>query len=96
VEINLKDRHVTLAAGHFFGEIAVLRRARRSATVTALTRANLLVLDAADLHRLMAHDKRIAESIHTVVRERLGTDLITRTGDMVTEEIVQDTEPSPE
>jgi hypothetical protein len=44
----------------------------------------------------MAHDKRIAESIHAVVRERLGTDLITRTGDMVTEEIVQDTKPSPE
>lgn len=95
VEIRLKDRRVTLAAGHFFGEIAVLRRAKRSATVTALTRANLLVLDGTDLHRLMAHDKRIAESIHAVVRERLGTDLVTGKGDMVTEEIAQSTTPPP-
>lgn len=92
VEIDLKDRRVSLAAGHFFGEIAVLRRARRSATVTALTRVNLLVLDGADLHRLMEHDRRIAESIYAVVRERLGADIVTRKGDMVTEEIAQGTE----
>src|SRR5215470_3751992 len=33
VEIDLPDRCVRLGAGHFFGEIAVLRKARRSATV---------------------------------------------------------------
>ena len=54
VEIALDSERIRLGAGHFFGEIAVLRRARRSATVTALTRTSLLVLDAHDLHALMA------------------------------------------
>ena len=60
VEIALKDTTVRLGAGHFFGEVAVLRRARRSATATALTRANLLVLDAQDLHALMEREPRVA------------------------------------
>jgi CRP-like cAMP-binding protein len=55
-----------------FGEIAVLRRSRRSATVTATTRTNLLVRDASDLHVLMEQEPRIAECIHAVVRERVG------------------------
>src|SRR5262249_52167692 len=38
VEIDLKRGRVRLGAGHFFGEVAALRRARRSATVVALTR----------------------------------------------------------
>jgi CRP-like cAMP-binding protein len=73
----------------------VLRRARRTATVTAITRVNLLVLDSVDLHRLMENDPRLAESIYAVVRERVGADIITRKGDMVTEEIAQGTEQPP-
>ncbi len=38
VEIKLRHERIRLGTGHFFGEIAALRRARRSATVTALTR----------------------------------------------------------
>jgi voltage-gated potassium channel len=87
VEIELKDKRVRLAAGHFFGEIAVLRRARRSATVTALKRTNLLILDAHDLHALMDRDARVAERIHAVVHSRLGHELVTPRGDMVTEEL---------
>jgi Cyclic nucleotide-binding domain len=43
VDIALAGKHIRLAVGHFFGEIAVLRPARRSATVTATVRTNLLV-----------------------------------------------------
>jgi voltage-gated potassium channel len=48
VEIGLKHKRIRirLGAGHFFGEIAALRRARRSATVIAVTRTSLLALDA--------------------------------------------------
>ena len=53
VEVALKKESVRLGVGQFFGEVAVLRRARRSATATALTRTNLLVLAAQDLHALM-------------------------------------------
>ena len=74
VEIALKGKKepLRLGVGQFFGEVAVLRRARRSATVVALTRTNLLVLDAHDLHALMQRDRRVAERIKDVVEERVG------------------------
>jgi CRP-like cAMP-binding protein len=81
------DKRVHLEADHFFGEIAVLRRARRSATVTALARANLLILDAHDSRALMERDARVAERIHPVARGRLRHDLVTPHSDMVTEEL---------
>jgi voltage-gated potassium channel len=94
IDIALKGRHIKLGVGHFFGEIAVLRRSRRSATATALTRADLLVLDGADLHRLMEQEPLVAERIHAVVRERIGADIVSRKGDIVTEEIEQAREQS--
>jgi voltage-gated potassium channel len=87
VEIELKHERVRLGAGHFFGEVAALRRARRSATATAVTRASLLVLDARDLHALMDREPRIAERICEVVRTRLGGDIVTPKGDLVVEEL---------
>lgn len=87
VEIELKDQRVRLQAGHFFGEIAVLRRARRSGTVTAVTRVNLLILDAQDLRTLMDRDPRIAERIHATARSRVGHEVVTPRGDIVTEEL---------
>jgi voltage-gated potassium channel len=87
VEIALKHKRLRLGTGHFFGEIAALRQARRSATVTAVTRTSLLVLDAGNLHALMEREPRIAERIHDVVRSRLGRDLVTPKGDLVTEEL---------
>ena len=91
VEIELKDRRTRLGAGHFFGEIAALRRARRSATVTALTRTSLLVLDADDLHALMNREPRIAEKVRETVRLRLGRELVAPNGDILTDEL-QDTD----
>ncbi len=87
VEIELADKRVRLDAGHFFGEVAVLRRARRSASVTATARTNLLVLDAHDLHALMTREPRVAERIHAVARARVGQELVTPRGDLITEEI---------
>ena len=87
VEIELKDGRVRLAVGHFFGEMAVLRQARRSATVTAVTRTSLLVLDAQDLHALMEREPRVADRIQDVIRERVGEERIGAKGDLVTEEV---------
>jgi len=87
VEIALDHERVRLGAGHFFGEIAVLRRARRSATVTALSRTSLLVLDAHDLHALMARQPRIAEGIREVARKRLEGRAPGQKGDLLTEEL---------
>jgi voltage-gated potassium channel len=87
VEIELKDKRVRLGAGQFFGEIAALRRARRSATATAVTRTSLLALDAHDLHALMDREPRVAERIREVVRHRLGGEIVSPQGDVVSEEL---------
>jgi voltage-gated potassium channel len=87
VEVALQHKRVRLGSGQFFGEVSVLRRARRSATVTALTRANLLVLDAQDLHALMRRDPRVAARMKEVVKKRVGREAIGPKGDIITEEI---------
>jgi voltage-gated potassium channel len=75
VEIELPNDRVRLAAGEFFGEIAVLKRSRRSATATAISRTNLLILDAHDLHALMERDSRIAEQVRAAARKRGGEEI---------------------
>jgi len=72
IEIKGKKERIRLGVGQFFGEVALLRRTRRTATVTAVTRTNLLGLDAHDLHALMQRDRRIAERIKEVVEDRVG------------------------
>jgi voltage-gated potassium channel len=90
VEIELPHERARLGEGHFFGEIAVLQRTRRSATVRALVSTSLLVLDASDLHALMERDPRIAERVRDMARGRLKHELLTPRGDIVTEELDAD------
>ncbi len=90
VEIKLKHERLRLGTGHFCGEIAVLRRARRSATVTAMTRTSLLVLDAHDLLALMDRQPRIAERIREVARKRLEGHAANQAGDLLAEELEED------
>lgn len=87
VEIDLGHKRVRLGAGHFFGEIAALRKSRRSATITAVTRTSLLVLASHDLHALMEREPRVAERIREVARHRLGREVISSRGDIITEEL---------
>jgi voltage-gated potassium channel len=92
VEIQLANERLRFGEGHFFGEVAVLRRSRRSATITALTRTSLLILDANDLRTLMDRQPQVAERIHEVVRSRVGSEVVSPKGDIVLEEII---EPEP-
>jgi voltage-gated potassium channel len=85
VEIDLKNERMRLGSGHFFGEVAVLRRTRRTATVTAVTKTSLLVLDAHDFHALMTRHPQIADRIHSVARSRLGGEV--GAGDILSEEL---------
>jgi voltage-gated potassium channel len=89
VEVALKKERLRLGVGQFFGEVAVLRRARRSATAIALTRCNLLVLAAQDLHALMQRDPRVAARIKDVVEKRVGREVVSPKGDIVTEELTE-------
>jgi voltage-gated potassium channel len=94
VEIDLGHERVRLGDGHFFGEIAALRRSRHSATITAVAPTSLLVLDAHHLHALMDREPRVAAHIREVVRSRLGAEVITSHGDIVPEELVDAREES--
>jgi voltage-gated potassium channel len=86
VEIKLRDRHLRLGTGNFFGEIAALRQARRSATVVATTPTRLLALDASDLHGLMDREPQIAARIWEAAKTRLGGE-INATGDLTAAEL---------
>jgi voltage-gated potassium channel len=87
VVVDLPTDRVTLVAGQFFGEIAVLQRAHRTATVRARGRVRLLALDANDLHHLMGLHPSIAEVINAVAAERLTAERLGRDGDLVAEEL---------
>jgi voltage-gated potassium channel len=97
VEIELPRERVRLGEGHFFGEIAVLARTNRTATVRALTRTRLLILDKEDLHAVMDAEPRVADMIAAVARERVAREQLDPEGDIASEELLDATRsPSDE
>ena len=86
---DLPERCILLGAGHFFGEIAVLRKARRSATVRAVSRTSLLVLDARDVHILMDQEPMIAQRIQDTARRRVEPESLEPRGDIAEEELLE-------
>jgi voltage-gated potassium channel len=87
VEIDLPERCIRLGPGHFFGEIAVLQKSHRSATVRAVSRTSLLALDARDVHILMDQEPKIAQRIQETVRQRTGLEGTEPQGDLAKEEL---------
>jgi voltage-gated potassium channel len=85
VEVELPKERVKLGVGQFFGEIALLRRSNRSATVAAVSRTNLLALEAHDFHALMERQPRIAEHIREVAHSRIGA--LSPKGDLAADEL---------
>ncbi len=80
VNVDLeKGRKAVLEDGDFFGEIALLHRARRTATVTARSRCELLVLDLKDFRHLLQRTPKVAEAIAKTARERMDESGITFT-----------------
>lgn len=71
-EVRLPQGPVRLGSGDFFGEIALLTRQPRIADVVALGFCRLLVLSAADFHRLLETDPELKRTIDEVAQQRLG------------------------
>jgi voltage-gated potassium channel len=69
VELHEND-HPRLAAGDFFGEVAILYDQARSATVRACEDTKLLVLQAHDLELLMDRVPAIGRHIRDVADKR--------------------------
>jgi voltage-gated potassium channel len=95
VEVELPDRMVSLGPGHFFGEMAVMRRSVRSATIRATERSRLLALDADDMHALMRRHPEVAALIERTIDTRLGRERLEAGGDLVTEEVGVDRPAGP-
>jgi hypothetical protein len=67
-QVRLAD----LKEGAFFGEVSILTRGPRTATVAALTRCELLELDRATLDGIVAAHPRVKEILELFARERLA------------------------
>jgi voltage-gated potassium channel len=61
----------TLGPGEFFGELALLRAGRRSATVTTTAPSRILVLFRNDFVRLQAAHPRVAAELEAALQQRL-------------------------
>jgi len=71
VQIHIPPGATRLGAGEFFGEIALLTDTARTATVTAATECQLLILDVRDFQRLLAAVPEIGESLTDAMEQRL-------------------------
>ncbi|WP_439575958.1 cyclic nucleotide-gated ion channel [Phreatobacter sp.] len=67
--VEFADRHMTLGAGGWYGDQALLDRQPRNATVRARERVKLLLLDAEDLHLLMTRNPAIAAVVEEAARQ---------------------------
>jgi voltage-gated potassium channel len=87
VEVELPSGPVRLGEGQFFGEIALLRKTRRSANVRAVTPIKLLILDAFDLHVFTQRNPEVGRHIETVAASRSEFRPAAREGDLIEAEI---------
>jgi voltage-gated potassium channel len=72
VEIEISPEPLRLATGEFFGEIALLTGAPRTATVVAAESCTLLRLDIAEFRELMGRQPDLARVIYDAAHQRLG------------------------
>jgi len=73
VEVRKDDEHLTdLGPGDFFGEIALVGRDRRTATVTATTPVRAIVMHSREFGAMRGAMPAVCDRIQTAIRERLG------------------------
>jgi len=70
VEVESAAGKVVLEEGEFFGEMALLSREPRSASVTSIRSTDLLVLDADDFLRLVDRLPDIGAKVRAVAKDR--------------------------
>ena len=77
VDVRRKGRKVnSLGPGDFFGEIALIAHTPRTATVTAATDVDLLVITAQSFRTLLGHQPQIANKVLAALAERLAPETL--------------------
>jgi CRP/FNR family cyclic AMP-dependent transcriptional regulator len=70
-EVSRNGQHLAdLGPGDFFGEMGLLEKTLRNATVTAKTRMRLITLTGWDLKRMERHIPEAIERVRATVEER--------------------------
>jgi cAMP-dependent protein kinase regulator len=70
-EVTREGRHVAdLGAGDFFGEMGLLEKTLRNATVTAKTPMRLVTLTGWDMKRMERHIPEAIERVRATLEER--------------------------
>ena len=72
---NVGGRDVVIsyvAAGNYVGEMGLMGRTRRSATVTATVPTETVSLDAPSFATLLSHNPKLAQQVQATVRKRLA------------------------
>jgi voltage-gated potassium channel len=72
VEVELEPAPKRLVEGDFFGELALLHDVKRTATVRAVTRCRLLVLERDEFGKLMSTDRDLRLAIAEVADQRMA------------------------
>ena len=70
VQVSTDTATVRLVEGDFFGEMALLSRDPRTATVTALSSTDLFVLEVDDFVRLLERLPSFKSQIEAIAKER--------------------------
>jgi voltage-gated potassium channel len=70
VEIDQPNGTSHLGAGHFFGEVALIEKTDRQATVTSITDCQLMRLDGTDFRELMLKEPELHSEISRVAESR--------------------------
>jgi len=65
----------TIHAGDFFGEIALVTKMPRTATVTATTDVRVLVITERDFSTLVKHSDEVSRAVAEALAERMAPDL---------------------
>lgn len=73
VEVDLKPNSVRLGTGDFFGEMALVTGAKRTADIRGLGYCQLLTLRASDFHELLDSMSEVRDCIHLTAQSRLVT-----------------------
>ena len=65
----------TMRGGDFFGEIALVTKMPRTASVTATTDVRVLVITERDFGSLVKHSEEVARGVAEALAERIAPDL---------------------